>query len=1219
MMELPFTTLANSSTHHHASRSRTSHHKVQPMESFGVLSTPGSSSLPLGVDSNGKINGMGKQKKRREPLSPAAIKGLATAAGVVLMVLGCAIAIPIMVWMRREDRSSSMQKAGELCRAVAYGVLSELRGAQTLIQAYSWFFTSNLPITAESFIKFNNASEASDLRWKVVGVAYAPYILHSDRPIWESQWYNITELTDQAKNNWRAYGILSPIPAGDREAYLPYQFMSSKTSKFLGYDLLSAQEDKHLMDLAMMRRELMFDEPKFHRFRDKTLVKFAMPWYGPNATSQTRSPLVGMFTGSMELSRLFNHSVIEEARGVLTIDIWDSACDSLHIYCSEGSHDTTHRTTVEQISVPGGGRTYTVSCASTLPISMVPYIFLLLSIFLWMGVSILCARILLKMLRARSLFQTASERIGLLRTNAEALYRAISDPIFSFNTQGFIVDANHDALMITGYSREDLENGTVHIGSVFRGVRLRHDEETGVSIKIDIGRRESRSSLYGSSNNSLPRSFFSGRDVRCGIQDVQLMRKDGVALEAEANFSTSRMEGHMVQVVVFRDVTERRAAERQLQEAKDTAERVLQEKATFLTFICHQLRNPLHAVVGLSDLLLQASADRSVIVPGSKLDLTSSDHKRTLLHPELVDNLRYISEGARLMQAIVNDVLELHKLETLTVRMDHIPVDLGDLLESICRSQRIAHTYQTPPPIHKDRRNSGDSQNFFENGLTRSDSRVRLNYVFEDGQKATHSFCSDDVGSRGFQSPFLVLGDPLRLQQIMVNLISNSVRRTAQGLITVRIQPLIMPSVRSSSAERMDSTTWRYGSGEEKKLEALIRFEVEDTGVPIPMENIPALFQSYSRVNATVGSRFAGSGLGLSIVRTLVEMMGGKVHVASTDTGTRIWFDIWMEALTHHQSRILKEVAEEESATELGSPRGRFDESGSTSPMYMAGSRADLSAYATTIASRQTHTPEILSGVPTPPLTNTSTVPVSPTVPIVVEPPPEFEGLRDRRRLSRTGGELVGVSGTPPLILQVGRSQSGTFTSARFGPPPVQSTPYIDRSPETASPAEPSPLSSDDSRPTSVDSLRPLIAKTLVKPKISKNTGMHPTLGRPVRILVVEDNHLIQRMTQKMLSTAGFDVLVAGDGEEALRVIEGQGAEWFDVILMDLCMPIMGGMECVVEIRKRGWTVPVVALTANATDEDRTQCLQNGFSYFVSKPFQLPALLKFLKGIFGGG
>ena len=65
--------------------------------------------------------------------------------------------------------------------------------------------------------------------------------------------------------------------------------------------------------------------------------------------------------------------------------------------------------------------------------------------------------------------------------------------------------------------------------------------------------------------------------------------------------------------------------------------------------------DPLHAVVGLSDLLLQASADKSIIVPGSRLDLTSPDHKRTLLHPELVDNLRYISEGARLMQAIVND------------------------------------------------------------------------------------------------------------------------------------------------------------------------------------------------------------------------------------------------------------------------------------------------------------------------------------------------------------------------------------------------------------------------------------------------------------------------------------------------------------------------------------------------------------------------------------
>ncbi|KAJ3034577.1 hypothetical protein HDV00_004940 [Rhizophlyctis rosea] len=381
-------------------------------------------------------------------------------------------------------------------------------------------------------------------------------------------------------------------------------------------------------------------------------------------------------------------------------------------------------------------------------------------------------------------------------------------------------------------------------------------------------------------------------------------------------------------------------------------------------------------------------------------------------------------------------------------------------------------------------------------------------------------------------------------------------------------------------------------------------------------------------------SRFAGSGLGLSIVRTIVEMMGGKVHIVSTDTGTRIWFDVWMDVvdprLRQRSQRSLTEVAEEDHSTEIASSP-RYDSTDGwespSSPRPWPHSGPNPVSNATLLSSRQT--PELTSGAATPPLL-----------------PSEVEALkaRDRpRRLSRSMSSLLQAplrdSPTPSALPSpIGNTTttseplSPSSTSTSTSTPTTIPTP----TPALSSPANPAPQGHPSgATPTSSfefslesrlpSSSRLVSTSTLAKSsgpssappkKLGKSTGMHPTLGRPVRVLVVEDNHLIQRMTQKMLMSAGFEVLVASDGKEALGIFEERSVEWFDVCLMDLCMPVMDGMECITEIRKRGWTLPVVALTANATDADRTKCLENGFNYFVGKPFQLPALLSFLKSIF---
>lgn len=227
------------------------------------------------------------------------------------------------------------------------------------------------------------------------------------------------------------------------------------------------------------------------------------------------------------------------------------------------------------------------------------------------------------------------------------------------------------------------------------------------------------------------------------------------------------------------------AAER----ARSRAEHSERVKSEFLAHVSHEIRTPLNILIGMNDILLDTPLD---------------DEQRGLAHR--------VRRSSEVLLDLVNDVLDLAKIEAGRMGLESISFDLRGLLREISGFQRV-----------------GARAKGIELEL-RVDPRL----------------------------PLWVVGDPVRLRQVLVNLVSNAIKFTEQGRATLEVR------VESPSEDRF-----------------VARFVVSDTGIGIAREELPGLFEPFTQADASVARRFGGSGLGLSIARELVLLMGGQLEVES--------------------------------------------------------------------------------------------------------------------------------------------------------------------------------------------------------------------------------------------------------------------------------------------------------------------------------------------------
>jgi PAS domain S-box-containing protein len=418
--------------------------------------------------------------------------------------------------------------------------------------------------------------------------------------------------------------------------------------------------------------------------------------------------------------------------------------------------------------------------------------------------------------------------------------------------------------------------------------------------------------------------------------------------------------------------------------------------------------------------------------------------------------------------------------------------------------------------------------------------------------------------------PDAVRGDPHRLSQVVVNLLGNAIKFTERGEVVLRVE--------------VQSTTDR---------EALIHFAVSDTGIGISPEEQQKLFKAFSQADTSTTRRYGGTGLGLAISARLIGMLGGE---------------IWLESEVGRGSTFHFTVR-------FAPARGPVARAIRAEPTSVHGLRVlvvDDNATNRRILEEMLVSWRMES--------------------VVVEGGPQALAALERARAAGKPFALV--------LLDAMMPEMDGFTLAeriRRAPEPVGSTLMM--------------LSSANRREDAARCRELGVAAYLTKP-IRQSTLLDAIMtalgssasveegsvvigdagaaaperdggGRPLRLLLAEDNAVNQRLAVSLLAKRGHDVVVVGNGREALDALDGGP---FDAVLMDVQMPEMDGFEATAAIRAResatGAYTPIVAMTAHALKGDRERCLAAGMDAYVSKPLRSRELFDALASVVpaaGGG
>ena len=418
--------------------------------------------------------------------------------------------------------------------------------------------------------------------------------------------------------------------------------------------------------------------------------------------------------------------------------------------------------------------------------------------------------------------------------------------------------------------------------------------------------------------------------------------------------------------------------------------------------------------------------------------------------------------------------------------------------------------------------------------------------------------------------PDAVVGDPVRFKQVLVNLINNAVKFTELGEVVV--------------AARVRET----GDGS-----ALLHFEVRDTGIGIPAEKLASIFEAFTQADNSTTRRFGGTGLGLTICKRLVGMMGGEVWVESHDgEGSVFHFTMRVGLAPGVSSGQMAPV------TSMAGLSVLVVDDNATNRRILAEQLSSLGLVVSTADGARGALTE---------LWRARAEARSFALIIMDYHMPDMDGLQLAERMK----EFPGVVASSIMMLTSG-GQAGDVARCRE----LGLAAYVTK-----------PLSQRALYETVAQVIGAgAAAQGLVVPATRKDStlmsspfGASAVTPQPsLKVLLAEDNFVNQKLAVTMLTKRGHRVTVANDGVEALALLD---RESFDVVLMDVHMPNMGGFDATAKIReietRTGRArIPIIALTALAMSGDKEKCLDAGMDGYLTKPISSAELFGALSNLF---
>ena len=399
--------------------------------------------------------------------------------------------------------------------------------------------------------------------------------------------------------------------------------------------------------------------------------------------------------------------------------------------------------------------------------------------------------------------------------------------------------------------------------------------------------------------------------------------------------------------------------------------------------------------------------------------------------------------------------------------------------------------------------------------------------------------------------PRVAVGDVTRLRQVLINLLTNAVKFTEHGYVLVRTE----------------LTAGIPGPSINEVAPVEIRFTVEDTGIGIPPEKQDRLFKSFSQVDASTTRKYGGTGLGLAISKRLAELMGGRMWVESSGEpgqGAKFHFTVAMSSARQE----LSEWEKEHRSLLLGKRVLVVDDN----PVNLR------------IAERVTTRFGMIPALYFNPDSALAAVRsgLDFDVALIDMQMPEMDGVA----LTRALKEVPPASERPMILL----------SSLGYPLPDGDKALFFDL---LAKPYRFSAL---------FDGLVRALSRQVESANVRRGQVVVEQPVAPVRILLVEDNQINQKVAIHMLGRLGLQADIANNGQEAIDCLRRQS---YDLILMDMQMPVMGGLEATEVIRREiaAQAPPyIIALTANAMTSDRDNCLKVGMDDYISKPLRFEEL-----------